>query len=90
MATVAIKLKIMPEDLDTDLDSIKKSGTKKIKEQGGVITSFEEEPIAFGLKALIATMAWPEEKDTDLIENIFSKIKGVSSVEILDYRRAIG
>ena len=90
MGTVGVKLKIMPESVETDLESIKLNGKEKIEQQKGVLTSFEEEPIAFGLKALIATFAWPEEQDTDIIENMFNEIKGVSSVQIIDYRRALG
>jgi len=89
-ATAAIKIKIMPEGLDVNLEKIKKEGKKKIEKEGGVLTSYEEEPIAFGLKALIATLAWPEAKSTDLVETIFSEVKGVSSVSIIDYRRALG
>ncbi len=90
MGTAAIKIKIMPVSPDTDLEAIKNSTKEKIEEQKGALNSCEEEPIAFGLKALITTFAWPEEKGTDLIENMIQEIKGVSSVEILDYRRAIG
>ena len=90
MAEVAVKLKIMPEDVDTDLNSIKTSGKEKIEKEGGLINKYEEEPIAFGLKALLATISWDEEKDTEIIENIFKEIQGVSSVDIIDYRRAVG
>ncbi|MDO8517640.1 MAG: elongation factor 1-beta [Nanoarchaeota archaeon] len=90
MATAAIKIKIMPEGLDIDLNKIKEEATKKITAEGGVLSSYVEEPIAFGLKALIATLAWPEAKSTDLVEQIFSELPGVSSVSIIDYRRALG
>ena len=80
----------MPEALDTNLNPIKEQGKISIEKEKGVLVRYEEQPIAFGLKALIATLAWPEEKDTELVEQIFKKIKGVSSVDIIDYRRAIG
>jgi translation elongation factor EF-1beta len=35
-------------------------------------------------------MAWPEQLDTDKAENILRGIEKVSSVEIIDYRRAFG
>ena len=89
-ATAAIKIKIMPESPETNLESIKKEATAKINAEGGVLSSYVEEPIAFGLKALIATLAWPEAKSTDLVEQIFSELEGVSSVSIIDYRRALG
>ena len=89
-AEVAIKLKIMPNGVDTDLEAIKTIGKQKIEEQEGLINNYEEQPIAFGLKAIIATISWSEAKDTDIVENIFKSIEGVSSVDIIDYRRAFG
>ena len=90
MGTAILKLKIMPESPETDLGEIKEQGKKGVAEEGGVLSGFEEQPVAFGLKALIATFTWPEEKDTDIAENIFKKIKTVSSVDVIDYRRAFG
>ena len=90
MGTVALKIKIMPEGIDTNLETLKQKAKKEIESLGGVLNNFEEEPIAFGLKALIATMAWPEEKDTEIPVEIFKKQPGVSSVDIIDYRRAFG
>jgi len=90
VATVAVKIRIMPDSLDTNLDNIKHEGKKKVEAQKAVLHSFEEQPIAFGLKALIATIAWPEDKDTSLLEEAFKTIDGVSQTDIIDYRRAIG
>ena len=93
MATAALKIKIMPESPETDLDKIKEQVKQKIESEKGVLnptTPFEEEPIAFGLKALIVTFAWPEEQNTDIAENSLKNIEGVSSVDIIDYRRALG
>ncbi len=88
MSIVAVKLRIMPESLETDLDSIKKLIPSKLPEAKN--TSIEEQEIAFGLKALVATFAWPESLSTDEIEKRIKSIQGVSSTEILDYRRAFG
>lgn len=90
MGTAAIKIKIMPEGLDSNLEEIKEGVKKGIESEGGVVVKFEEEEIAFGLKALIATFAWPEEKDTGLAEGLCKKVAGVSQVDIIDYRRAVG
>ena len=62
----------------------------KLEPEGAKNISFEEIPIAFGLKALIVKTDMPEEKGTDMVESILSKIPGVSSVTIEDYRRAFG
>ena len=90
MGTTLLQIKVLPESPETDLESIKQAGQEKIKEQNGQIVQYDEEPVAFGLKALIATLAWPEEKDTEIVEKIFKEIQGVSAVDIIDYRRAVG
>ena len=84
----AVKLKIMPSSPDEDLEEIKEKAKSYLEEKGAMNLSFKEEDIAFGLKAVIATFAWPESYDTDILDNL--KAKGVSSVEIIDYRRAFG
>ena len=86
----ALKIKIMPESLESNLDNIKEQAEKKIISLGGKLDKAETEDIAFGLKALILTIAWPEKKDTDEAENILSEISGIGSVQIIDYRRAFG
>ena len=90
MAEAIIKLKVMLESPDVDLESVKEKAKQEIEKLGGMINSYEEEPIAFGLKALIAVFLWPEEKDTSLAEDVFKNIPGISSVDIVDYRRAFG
>jgi len=87
---VAVITKIMPKSPETDLKLIEKEAQTKMEDEGAKNVSFQEEPIAFGLIAIKMKMAWPEEKGTDLIENIISKIENVSSVQIEDYRRAFG
>ncbi len=86
----ALKVKIMPESPETDLDKIKNSAKDEIEKLGAKLHSHEIQPIAFGLNALILTIVWPENQDLDLIENALSKIENVNSVEIIDFRRAIG
>ena len=86
----ALKIKILPNSQNTNLDEIKNQVKEKIQDLGAKLNSSEEQEIAFGLKALILTIAWPENKDTDLAENIISSIPEVSSIEILDYRRGFG
>ena len=89
MGVAALKIKFMPESPDTDLEKLKAEIKISLKKQGAIrIESIEEEDIAFGLTALIITIAWPEDFETEKIENL--KIKGISSVQIIDYRRAFG
>ena len=90
MGMSAVQYKIMPESPNVDLEKIKKAAKEKIEENKGVFNSAEEQPIAFGLKAIIIQFAYPEEKEIDEIGNEFEKIESVSSVEMTDYRRALG
>jgi len=88
--TVVVILRIMPESVDSDLNIIKEEIHKQMSSHGGKNITFEEKPVAFGLKAIILKMAFPEEKGTEIIEKTISEISGVSSVSIEDYRRAFG
>ena len=85
-----IIVKMMPDSPSENLVRIKNESERVLNKEGAKNISFEEKPVAFGLKALFAKFAFPEDKGTDLIENILGKIKGVSSVDIEDYRRAFG
>jgi len=90
MATVLLTVKIMPESPSSNLNSIKKSAQSLMEAEGAQSISFEEKPIAFGLKAIYLKFALPEEKGTDIVESKLSSINEVSSITIEDYRRAFG
>jgi elongation factor 1-beta len=91
MATAILQIKVMPSSPDTDLLSLKQKIEEKLTKAGAKrIEKIEEQDIAFGLKALIVTLAWPEEKETEEAEKALSGIEDVSSVDIIDYRRAFG
>jgi elongation factor 1-beta len=87
---VAIIVKIMPSSPETNLEEIKGKCSKLMESEGAKNISFEEEKIAFGLKAIMMKMAWMEEKSSEIIESSLEKIENVSSVQIVDYRRAFG
>jgi len=90
MGIVAVQVKIMPESPDVSMKNLKKKAEETIIKLGGKLNNVKEEPIAFGLNALIITMAWPEEKETGIIESELEKLEGTSSAKIIDYRRAFG
>ena len=90
MGIMAVKIKVMPSSLDTDLEKIKDLIKKSLDAAQGKNPKFETENIAFGLKALIVTFGWPEDKEFEVFENKLKSIEGLSSVETLDLRRAIG
>lgn len=90
MALAFIKMKIMPESPDTDLPGIKAECESKFKDVGANVHSVEEQPIAFGLVALIFTISWPEEKDQSIVEDAIRSVSKIQSAEIIDFRRAFG
>ncbi len=87
---VAIIVKIMPDSPEEDLEKIKTETQKLLEEDGAQNISFEEKPVAFGLKAIMIKFAWPEDKDSSTYEDKLAKIEGVSSATTEDYRRAFG
>ena len=92
MAQVVITLKIMPSSPQIDLGKIEQKAKAKIVNfsQNYEMKS-EQEPIAFGLKALKITFVMDENKgSTDALEEDIKGIEGVNSVETVDVRRAIG
>jgi len=89
VGTALFKIKIMPEDTSIDLVQIQADAVKAIEETGGKSTGFEVQEIAFGLKAVIASVRLTEDKSGEVLEANLAKIAGVSSVEVIDYRRAI-
>jgi len=88
--TAIIKIKIMPSAVDTDLAEIKEKTKKLIEEKEGKSVKFEEEPIAFGLKAVIVFFLWDEEKELEPLEKELEKIENINSIQTIDIRRAIG
>ena len=91
MGTAALKIKLMPESSDSDLEAIKQKAKElAIKHNKVLVHSIEEENIAFGLKAVIITLVWPEELEQSVIEDEFAKIPQVNSVEVIDFRRVVG
>ncbi len=90
MGMSAVQYKIMPNGLDVDLNLLVEECKKIISKFGGIISDFEKKPIAFGLNALIISFAFPEGNEIDILGNSLSDLNGVSSVDMIDYRRALG
>ena len=90
MGTMLIKIKIMPVSPETDLEKIKNKAYIRIQENNGKNIIFNEEPIAFGLNAVIASFDFPEQESLELLEEELRKIEEVNSAEVIDMRRAFG
>ena len=87
MGIMGIKIKIMPSSPDVNLEEIKEKAKSLVEEKGGKNREYEEEPIAFGLKAVIAFFEWPEEKELEEIEESLKNIENVKSIQVIDLRK---
>jgi len=90
MGFTAIQMKLMPDSPSADLKAIEKKAEEIIVSQHKTMIKVEEQPIAFGLKAIILSFAWNDEIEIEKLEADLSKIEHVSSSEILDIRKAFG
>lgn len=91
MAHVIVTLKMMPESPDTDLARIQEEAKAKVTAYGGNVNEVKEEPVAFGLKAILIVFVMDESKgSTDPLEEQLGTIEGVVSVEATDVRRTLG
>ena len=90
MGIAAVKIKLMPTSPEVNLEEIKEKAKIIVEQKSGKNCKFEEEPIAFGLKAIIVFFAWPEELELEELEEELKKIENVNSVQVVDMRRAFG
>ncbi len=82
----------MPEDPSVDLTNVGDDIKKEITAFAGETeTKTKTEEVAFGIKALKITFVMDENKgSTEALENKIKEITGISSVDVVDVRRAIG
>jgi len=79
MGQVAITYRIMPDGTDVDLSKLS-AAVKKIL--GSKLKRVEERPVAFGLKALLATVVLDDKSgEGEAVEASLGQLPGVSSVE---------
>ena len=88
MGDVAAKIKVMPESVDTDLKELKEKLKAAIPAGAELYGDIVEEPIAFGLKALIVTLIVnDQEGGTEVVEEAFAKVPGAENVQVIDVNR---
>lgn len=92
MAKAIITFKIMPESPAIDLEPIKEKALAIAKENGSIgEMQAKEEPVAFGLKAvLVLAMYEVEGGDFDAIANKMKDIENVQSAEVAKMDLALG
>ena len=82
MAKILISYRILPAEVTIDLDKLKTKIKEKLPEYSSV-HRFAEEPIAYGLTALIAHIIIPEDKSGVLeeLEKALQNISEISQIE---------
>ena len=83
-----VSLKIFPSDIVGDMSGFKESVRKSLEGKASIY-KFEEEPVAFGLVALVAHILVPEHASGRMeeVEQRLKSLDGVSQVEVLVSRR---
>jgi elongation factor 1-beta len=88
VGSIKVVYKIFPEDIVESFDELKKNVESCLPKSSSV-EGYDEEPIAFGLKALLVQVSFPEEETgvVDQFETELEGIKGVSQVQTVLVRR---
>lgn len=88
MGSVLVTYKVFPEDIVQNFDALK-SSIKEILPVFSAIEGYGEEPVAFGLVALLVQIKFPEDKTgiVDEFEEKLAKIPGVSQAQTFNVRR---
>jgi elongation factor 1-beta len=88
MGSIKVVYKVFPEDIVISFDDLKKKIEKCLPKFSSV-EGYGEEPIAFGLKALLVQVKFPEDKTgiVDEFETQLEKIEGISQVQTMIVRR---
>lgn len=88
MAKVLASIKVFPSDANVDM-GILKSKVQASLPTGSSIQRFEEEPVAFGLVALIAHVILAEDVEgkMDQVEEAIRGVDWVSEIQIQSVRR---
>jgi elongation factor 1-beta len=88
LAKVLASIKIFPSDANIDLNGLK-TKVQEALPAGSAVEKFEEEPVAFGLVALIAHVVLPEnvEGKMDQVEAAIQAVDLVSQIQVLNVRR---
>jgi len=84
MARVLATIKIFPNDANVDLNALKRRIESSLP-AGSTVQKFEEEPVAFGLVALVAYVVLPQDAggQMDQVEESIRSVDQVSQIEVL-------
>jgi elongation factor 1-beta len=83
MAKVAVVLKVMPEEAETDLDNLEEEVRDTVD-----VDDLQTEDVAFGLKALkVSTVVDDEEMGMEGAKESLEEIENIQSVEIESFNK---
>jgi elongation factor 1-beta len=88
MGWILVVYKVFPEDIVENFDALKEK-IKTILPEHSSVEGWGEEEVAFGLKALLVQIRFPEDKQglVEEFETQLAKIPGVSQAEAFNIRR---
>ena len=87
MAKVVAQIKIFPTETTVDLSELRKKIEQALPPQTSV-ARFDEEPIAFGLVALVARVVMPEEEGRmDKVEEVLKSVENVGEIQVVNVWR---
>ena len=87
MAKVIAQIKIFPTETTVDLVDLRKKVEAGLP-AGTSIARFDEEPIAFGLVALVARVAMPDaEGQMDKVEEALKSVENVGEIQVVNVWR---
>lgn len=88
MGQVMVSVKIYPSDIIADMKGFQEN-IRKTLEGKASIYKFDEEPVAFGLVAVVAHIVMPEDVEgrMDEVEHRLKSLNGISEVQVLVSRR---
>ena len=88
MGKILIAYKIFPAEAEIDLQILKKKVRKQLSDIAS-IQKFAEEPIAFGLSALIVNMVLSEDKEgiLDETEKRLTNLQEISQIQTIGVSR---
>lgn len=87
MARLVARIRIMPAEAESNLDSVVKS-IKSSMPQGMEMKGHAMEPIAFGLKAIVGDFLLEDaEGQMDRLEESIKSVEGVGEIEVTNISR---
>ena len=82
VGSVAVTFRILPDDAEADIEPIKGRVRKVL---GKALRDLKEQPVAFGLKAIVAVAIVSDAAGgSDQLEQSLAALPGVGSVETVD------